>query len=97
MLRPHPAGTPAKLEAFAMLNGITASFVLQEQGDPDLRQRNAAYLGHAIVSGQHPSLAELVTQPLAANQLPTAADFSPVDRYPDLMARILTGILGPDQ
>jgi AcrR family transcriptional regulator len=95
VLRPHPAGTPAKLEAFAMLNGITASFVLQEQGDPDLRQRNAAYLRHAIVSGQHPSLAELVTQPLAADQLPTAADFSPVDRYPDLIARILTGILGP--
>lgn len=89
VLRPHPADVGAKLEAFAMLNGVTAAFVLQEVGDPQLRERNAAYLQHAIASGEHPRLAEFIAQP------PAVADLNPLDRYPDLMARILTGILGP--
>ena len=88
-LRPHPAGTAAKLEAFAMLNAVTATFVLQELGDPQLQQRNIAYLHHAIASGAHPCLAAGRAQP------PAPADLNPVDRYPDLMARILTGVLGP--
>ena len=89
VLRPHPAGAAAKMEAFAMLNGVTAAFALQELADPGLRERNTAYLQHAVVSGQRPRLAQFITQP------PAAADMNPVDRYPDLMARILTGILGP--
>jgi AcrR family transcriptional regulator len=89
MLRPHPAGITAKLEAFAMVNGITAAFALQEQSSPDFQERTAAYLQHAIASGAHPRLAELIAQagPPAGEQL--------ADRYPDLMSRILTGILGP--
>jgi AcrR family transcriptional regulator len=89
VLRQHPAGAAAKMEAFAMLNGVTAAFALQELADPGLRERNTAYLQHAVASGQRPRLAQLITQP------PAAADMNPVDRYPDLMARILTGILGP--
>jgi hypothetical protein len=89
VLRAHPAGVAAKLEAFAMLNGVTAAFVLQELGDPERQERNIAYLQHAIASGEHPRLAEFIAQP------PAASDANPVDRYPDLMARILTGILGP--
>lgn len=89
VLRPHPAGVAAKLEAFAMLNGITAAFALQEQSSPDFQERGAAYLRHAAASGQHPRLAELITQdgPPPGEQ--------PADRYPDLMSRILAGILGP--
>ncbi len=34
MLRPHPAGAAAKMEAFAMLNGVTAAFALQELAEP---------------------------------------------------------------
>jgi AcrR family transcriptional regulator len=88
LLRSHPAGVAAKLEAFAMLNGITAAFALHEQSDPDLQERNTAYLQHALAAGEHPRLAELIAQagPTAGAQ--------PADRYPDLMARILTGILG---
>lgn len=89
VLRPHPADAAAKMEAFAMLNGVTAAFVLQELVDTDLLERNLGYLLHAIASGRLPHLAEFATQP------PTAPDMNPVDRYPDLMARILTGILGP--
>lgn len=34
LLHAHPAGIEAKMEAFGMLNGITAAFALQEQTDP---------------------------------------------------------------
>jgi AcrR family transcriptional regulator len=89
VLRPHPASAAVKLEAFAMLNGVTAAFVLQELGDPELQERNIAYLQQAIASGEHPCLAEFIAQP------PAGSDMNPADRYPDLMARILAGILGP--
>jgi AcrR family transcriptional regulator len=89
ILHKHPAGLAAKLEAFAMLNGITAAFALQEQADQDLQVRTTAYLQHAIASGEHPRLAELIAQ-----AAPTAVQ-EPADRYPDLMARVLTGLLGP--
>jgi AcrR family transcriptional regulator len=88
VLREHPAGVAAKLEAFAMLNGITAAFALQEQADPALQQRNAAYLAHAMASGEHPRLAALLSQ---APGGPPA----PHDPYPDIMARVLTALLGP--
>ena len=91
VLRSHPAAMAAKFEAFAMLNGITAAFVLQEQADPALQRRNAAYLRHAIAAGSHPRLAAL---------LPPDAEPAPpgelADRYPDLIARVLTGLLGAD-
>ena len=91
VLRGHPAGVAAKMEAFAMLNGITAAFALQEQSDPTLQQRNAAYLAHAITSGEHPRLAELLSQEPAQR----APNEQVTDRYPDIMARILTALLGP--
>jgi AcrR family transcriptional regulator len=89
VLSGHPASLTAKLEAFAMLNGLTASSVLYEQaGGPALQERNVAFLAHAIASGDHPRLAEL-----AAGSAETApAD--PADRYPGLLARVLSGLLG---
>jgi hypothetical protein len=78
------------MEAFGMLNGITAAFALHEQADPGLQARNLAYLGHALTSGGHPRLAALLSPP---------AELSPPEElaghYPDLMARVLTGLLGP--
>jgi hypothetical protein len=73
-----------------MLNGITAAFALQEQGDPGLQARNLAYLGHALTSGRHPRLAALLPRQA---QLPPPGDLA--RRYPDLIARVLTGLLGP--
>jgi AcrR family transcriptional regulator len=90
VLQGHPASIAAKMEAFAMLNGITAAFALQEQADPGLQARNLAYLGHALTSGQHPRLAAFLT-PQA--QIPRPEDLA--GRYPDLIARVLTGLLGP--
>jgi len=90
LLQGHPASIAAKMEAFGMLNGITAAFALQEQADPGLQARSLAYLGHALTSGEHPRLASLLS-PQA--QLPPPEELA--DRYPDLIARVLTGLLGP--
>jgi AcrR family transcriptional regulator len=90
LLQGHPAGIEAKMEAFGMLNGITAAFVLHEQADHGLQARNLAYLGYALNSGRHPGLAAILS-PQA--QLPRPEELA--DRYPDIIARVLTGLLGP--
>ncbi|HMD94879.1 MAG TPA: TetR/AcrR family transcriptional regulator [Trebonia sp.] len=92
VLAGHPAGLQAKMEAFAMLNGLTAASVLYEQsGGSALQERNVAYLQHALASGAHPRLAELFSQsPRPAS--PRPAD--PADRFAPLLARVLTGLLG---
>ena len=90
LLQGHPAAIEAKMEAFGMLNGITAAFALQEQADHGLQARNLAYLGHAVTSGRHPRLAAFLS-PQA--QLPRPEELA--GRYPDLIARVLTGLLGP--
>src|SRR5580693_6072627 len=60
-LASHPAGPAAKLEAFAVLNTATALFVHNElTGGSARQQRNAAYLHHALATGRHPRLAELL-------------------------------------
>jgi AcrR family transcriptional regulator len=104
VLAGHPAPLTAKLEAFAMLNGLTATSVLHEQaGGPALQERNIAYLTHAINSGDHPRLAGLVAQaPVSAGNQPAGtaredeppAPADPADRYPDLLSRVLLGLLG---
>ncbi len=84
-LEPHPADIATKLEAFAMMNAITALFVQHEiAGGSAAQQRNAAYLRHAVASGEHPRLAGLLTQ---------AAPAAPTDRYRGLLTRILAGLL----
>jgi AcrR family transcriptional regulator len=91
-LAPHPAGTAAKLEAFAMFNTVTALFTQNElTGGSDRQQRNAAYLQHALATGRHTRLAELLA-PATADPGPAP---DPADRYRDIMARILTGLLAP--
>ncbi len=93
VLERHPAGLAAKMEAFAMLNGMTAAFVLQEQSDSALQARNMAYLQHALTSGDHPRLAELVSQAAERPQSSLEPSVDTAARYPDLIARVLTGLL----
>jgi AcrR family transcriptional regulator len=91
-LATHPASTAAKLEAFAMLNTVTALFTHNElTGGSDRQRRNAAYLRYALATGKHPRLAELLA-PAATDPGPAP---DPADRYRDIMARILTGLLAP--
>ena len=91
VLEHHPASLQAKIEAFAMLNGLTATSVLFElAGGSDLQARNFAYLQYAIASGEHPRLAALLSQPAGAPAEPT----DPAGSYRDILARVLTGVLG---
>jgi len=89
VLAPHPADVATKLEAFAMINGITASFVQFElAGGPQAQERSVAYLQHVVASGRRPRLARLLAE---GPQAPA----EPADRFGDILARILTGLLGP--
>ena len=93
-LAPHPASLAAKLEAFAILNTTTALFVQNELGGGSARQqRNAAYLNHALATGRYPRLAELLAPASPAQVSPAEAAAEPADRYRDILARILSGLL----
>jgi len=87
VLAPLPADIATKLEAFALLNGITALFVQHELAGSARQERNAAFLHHAATSGEHPRLAQLLSQA----QAPEATD--PADRYSRVLTRILAGLL----
>ncbi len=94
VLARHPAGHAEKLEAFAILNAVTALFVHNElTGGSDRQQRNAAYLHHVLTSGSNPRLAELLAQPAQASA--SAATPELAERYRDILARILSGLLAP--
>jgi AcrR family transcriptional regulator len=97
VLTGHPADTGTKMEAFAMLNGMTAAFVLHEQGGGSaLHERNVAYLLHAAASGEHPRLAALLAPAVPATTGPATIEPAQLaDRYRDMLARILAGVLGP--
>jgi hypothetical protein len=95
VLAAHPANLNAKLEAFAMFSSITAMFVQHElAGGSADQERQLGYLWHALGAGQFPRLAELLAAAGGAAPLdPRPPD--PAGRYADIMARILTGLLGP--
>jgi AcrR family transcriptional regulator len=94
VLTSHPASTAAKLEAFGIFNAATALFVHNElTGGSERQQRNAAYLRYALVSGERPRLADLLALQPA---VPPAEAPDPRDRYRDIMARVLTGLLASE-
>jgi hypothetical protein len=85
----HPADLPAKLEAFAVLMAVTAAFVQAELAEGTVtRARNADYLQHAIASGEYPHLTRLL-------QAGSRAPVDPAVRYPDILGRVLAGLLEP--
>ncbi|MEU9124387.1 TetR/AcrR family transcriptional regulator [Streptomyces sp. NPDC048506] len=87
VLADHPAAPAAKLEAFALLNALTALFVQNELAttEPNSR-RQAAYLTHVAATGSHPRIAAL----LAA----APANPSPPDPFDVVLPRALAGVLG---
>jgi AcrR family transcriptional regulator len=101
VLAPHPASIAAKLEALALLTATAALFVQNElAGGPARQQRNAAYLQYVLASGCYPRLAALLTPapPAQAGSAEAAAGSAeaaagPGDRYRDILARILSGLL----
>jgi AcrR family transcriptional regulator len=96
-LAPHPAGAAAKLEAFAIFNATTALFVQNELGGGSARQqRNAAYLQHALASGRHPRLAQLLAPAVLTQGGPPESPAAPADQYRDILGRILGGLLATE-
>jgi hypothetical protein len=68
---------------------VAAVFVQAEHAEAAASgQRNAAYLRQALSSGEHSRLGELLAGPTAAP--------GNVDRYPDIIGRVMAGLLGHD-
>lgn len=86
VLADHPAGGGAKLEAFALMNGLTAMFVQNEISAGSPRPGDAAYLHHVAAAGRHPRLAALI-----AGGAGSAAE--PQDRFEAILGRALSGVL----
>jgi AcrR family transcriptional regulator len=96
-LAPRPASTATKLEAFALLNAVTALFVQNElAGGSARQQRNAAYLQHVLAAGRHPRLAELLAPEAPAAVGSAGGASGPADPYAGILARILAGLLAVD-
>jgi AcrR family transcriptional regulator len=87
VLAGHPAEPARKLEAFALLSGLTALFVQNEMATADTSvQRQSAYLRHVAAAGNHPRIAAL----LAASP----SEGNPHDGFDAVVTRVLTGMLG---
>ncbi|MDG4787284.1 TetR/AcrR family transcriptional regulator [Micromonospora sp. WMMD1102] len=87
VLADHPAAPGRKLEAFALLNALTALFVQNELAAtaPGTR-RQASYLAHVAASGAHPRIAALLAD--------GAAEGGPADPFDTVLVAALTGVLG---
>jgi AcrR family transcriptional regulator len=85
VLAGHPADAGRKLEAFAVMTTLTAALTLNEPGDGSgARQRQAAFLAHAVAAGRHPHLTAALT----------GAPPVPAPDFEDTVSRVLVGLLG---
>lgn len=85
VLAGHPATAGRKLEAFAVMTTLTAALALNElNAGSGARQRQGAYLAHAIEAGRVPHLAAALT---AEPQLVAP-------QFEDTVSRVLVGLLG---
>jgi AcrR family transcriptional regulator len=86
VLAGHPAEPARKLEAFALLSGLTALFVQNELAtSAPGTQRQSTYLRHVATTGNHPRITAL----LAAGTL----GGEPRDRFDAVIAGALTSVL----
>ncbi|MFE9722697.1 TetR/AcrR family transcriptional regulator C-terminal domain-containing protein [Streptomyces sp. NPDC005794] len=87
VLADHPAEAAHKLEAFAVLNALTALFVQNElaAADPDA-QRQSSFLSHVATAGTHPRISALLAD--------TQPERNSRDRFATVLTRALTGVLG---
>ncbi|WP_037606194.1 TetR/AcrR family transcriptional regulator [Streptacidiphilus rugosus] len=85
VLAEHPADAGRKVQAFALLGGLTALFVQNEvTATAAGAARQAAYLHHVAVAGHHPRIAGLSASP---------ADRAPSDPFHTVLSRALAGVL----
>jgi AcrR family transcriptional regulator len=86
VLAGHPAGPGRKLEAFALLNALTALFAQNEQAAADTdAHRQPAYLHHVAAAGTHPRITAMLAA-LTGNE--------PNDQFDETILRTLSGMLG---
>jgi AcrR family transcriptional regulator len=84
VLAEHPAEVGRKLEAFAVMNTLTAALTLNElSGGSSARQRQSAYLAHVVAAGRHPHLTAALT----------SGPMVPAPRFEDTVSRVLVGLL----
>ncbi|MEJ2867300.1 TetR/AcrR family transcriptional regulator [Actinomycetospora sp. OC33-EN08] len=85
VLAEHPADDGAKLVALGVLSALVATFARAEHAGRDL-ERNAEYMAHVAAAGTHPHISALDAPP------PDPAH----DPLPDVLRRVLTGLLPID-
>ncbi|BEL07369.1 TetR/AcrR family transcriptional regulator C-terminal domain-containing protein [Actinoplanes sichuanensis] len=83
ILAVHPADAGRKLEAFAVMNTLTAALALTEL-NAGSAARQGAYLEHVIAAGRHSHLTAALT----------GGSLVPAPRFEDTISRVLVGLLG---
>jgi AcrR family transcriptional regulator len=87
ILADHPADGSRKIEAFALLSGVTALFVQNEVGSAAAgAARQVAYLQHVAAVGHHPRIADLLAG--------SGGGHGPRDPFDTVLSRALSGVLG---
>ena len=91
-LAAHPASAARKLEAFALMNAVTAQFVQHELSTTDASTlRQAVYLQHVAGAGGHPRIAALLA---SAGDLTDTQFLNTDEHFSQVVGRVLTGVLG---
>ncbi|MFG2178068.1 TetR/AcrR family transcriptional regulator [Streptomyces abikoensis] len=89
LLADHPAPAARKLEAFALLNAVTAMIVQNESAATTVgTARSTAYLRHVAAAGTHPRITAALVSASVADGTATT------DPFDDAVARMLDGLLG---
>ncbi|SDD04203.1 TetR/AcrR family transcriptional regulator [Glycomyces harbinensis] len=86
VLEGHPGDGRAKLEIFALLNAVVATFALNERASADRPRLAVAYLAHVAESGERPRIAALMGDLVASMA-------APVDRRVAALTKMLSGLI----
>lgn len=86
ILANHPGDGRAKLEIFALLNAVVATFALNELAAANRTERTVAYLSHVAATGQRPRITALLDSLVTAND-------NPDERRVTALTAILSGLL----
>jgi AcrR family transcriptional regulator len=87
VLADHPGDATAKLEVFALLNALVATFARNELAAAGQSRKAVAYLSHVAAGGERPRISALF------DELSTA-DPDPRGRRVTALAALLSGLLG---
>jgi AcrR family transcriptional regulator len=86
ILADHPGDSTSKLEVFALLNALVATFARNELAAPNQAERAIAYLSHVAAGGERPRITALFDDP-------SRGDDSPRDRRVAALTALLSGFL----